>query len=73
MARCGLRWAEATVISKGMPNFFSMAAASSMTGRSESLPMTMPTAGAWPRRLRALRPMSVRKQAPFQLILPTAW
>ena len=39
--RCGVRWAETMVNSKGTPNSLSTSAASCMMGRSESDPMIM--------------------------------
>jgi hypothetical protein len=50
-ARCGLRCAEATVISKATPNSFKTFEALSITPRSESLPITMPTSGNSPELL----------------------
>src|SRR3954468_820631 len=44
--RRGVRWAERTCASYGTSNSSSASAAGSMTGQSESLPMTMPTTGS---------------------------
>ena len=44
--RRGVRCAETTCASYGTPNSVSAAAAGSITGQSESLPMTMPTIGS---------------------------
>ena len=44
-ALLGLRWAEAMVISKGIPSFSKTPVVSAMTPRSESLPITIPTFG----------------------------
>src|SRR5215469_11167179 len=43
--RAGERWAEEISTSKGTPNFSSVAAVSFITGKSESLPIRMPTKG----------------------------
>src|SRR3954470_19985408 len=44
--RRGVRWAERTCASYGTSNSSRASAAGSMTGQSESLPMTMPTTGS---------------------------
>src|SRR4051812_16312087 len=44
--RRGVRWAERTCASYGTSNSSSASAAGSITGQSESLPMTMPTTGS---------------------------
>lgn len=41
--RSGVRWADTTVTSHATPKSSSTAAASAMTGRSESEPMMIPT------------------------------
>src|SRR5579872_5027355 len=43
--RCGVRWAETTVSSKGISNSSSISAAAFMIVRSLSLPMITPTSG----------------------------
>ena len=43
--RAGVRCAETTVSSNGTPNFSRISAASFIVGRSESLPMMIPTSG----------------------------
>lgn len=44
----GIRWAETTSTSYGISNSSSACAAASMTGQSESDPMTMPMTGLAP-------------------------
>ena len=51
----GIRWAETTSASKGMPNSARASAAASITGQSESEPITRPTSGCRLRRSRGFR------------------
>ncbi len=41
----GMRWADSTIASKGIPKSSSADAAACMTGQSESLPMQIATSG----------------------------